>query len=347
MVTVKAMATDGPGQPFHTTDIDRRELGPRDVLVELAWCGICHSDLHAAHREPPLTRYPLVPGHEMTGTIAAVGPDVTRFRVGDKAGIGPYIDSCGECDTCRRGFESYCRRGKVLTYNAVGRDGVVTQGGYSQAIVADEHFVVRIPDTMPLDRAAPMLCAGVTLYSPLRRFGAGPGTRVGIVGFGGLGHVGTQIAHALGADVTVLNLTEEQRADALRLGADRYVCTQDPSALESLKDQFDLVISTVPVTIDMVPYLELLDLDGVLVNLNDSKEPMSIPSRALLTNRRSLVGSLSGGMAEIQEMIDFCAEHGVGAEVEHVDAADVDQAYGRLDRGDVRYRFVIDVATLR
>jgi uncharacterized zinc-type alcohol dehydrogenase-like protein len=256
------------------------------------------------------------------------------------------VDSCRECDNCRAGLEQYCSGGRVLTYDSIGRDGQPTHGGYSEKIVVDESFVVRIPERIPLQNAAPLFCAGITLYSPLRHWNAGPGRRVGIVGFGGLGHVGVQISRALGAHTTVLDLSPAKRDDALRLGADEYRLATDTGIFIELANSFDLIISTVPANVDLDAYLGLLGTDGTFVNLGVPEKPLSVSAMSLLRNRRSLAGTLSGGLPETQEMIDFCAEHGIGAEVEVIDADRVDEAYERLLAGDVRYRFVIDISSM-
>jgi len=345
---VKARCTYGPAVPFTTTRIERRELGPRDVLIDIAFAGICHSDIDHARqmRGGGKTRYPLVPGHEIAGVVAAVGSEVTRFRVGDPAGVGNMVGSCRDCPQCAAGMEQYCSGQRVLTYNSLDHDGQPTYGGYSEKIVVDEHFVVRIPAGMPLERAAPLFCAGITLYSPLRRWKAGPGKRVAIIGFGGLGHVGVQIARAMDAHTTVLELASGKREDALRLGADDFRLTTDPATFKLLESSFDLIISTVPVNLDLDKVLALLAVDGTLVTLAVPAQPLSLSAVSLLRNRRSIAGTLSGGMDETQEMIDFCAAHDIGAQVEVIAADQIDEAYERLLAGDVRYRFVIDIATL-
>ncbi|NEC61214.1 NAD(P)-dependent alcohol dehydrogenase [Amycolatopsis rubida] len=332
----------GPAAPFTTVTIERRDVGPTDVLLDIVCAGVCHTDVHHARAEFGHTHYPIVPGHEIAGVVREVGSEVTGLAAGDHVGIGCLVDSCRECALCRAGQESYCRD-KVLTYNAIGRDGKVTLGGYSERVVADQRFLARIPDSLPLESAAPLLCAGITMYQPLRHWGAGPGKRVGILGFGGLGHIGTQISHALGAHTTVLELTEDRRGDAERLGADDYRTTGD---LEALRDSFDLIVSTVPSAYDLSSHLDLLDFDGTFVNLGVPDEPLRIEPYAVLTNRRSLAGSMSGGMPETQEMLDFCAEHGIKAEVEVISAGELDSAYDRLSKGDVRYRFVLDTSTI-
>jgi alcohol dehydrogenase (NADP+) len=331
--------------PFETVDIGRRDLGPTDVLIDIAYAGICHTDVHHARAEFGVTHYPIVPGHEIAGTITAVGEDVRKFKVGDHAGIGCLVDSCRDCHSCDAGLESYCRTGKVLTYNGIAHDGSVTYGGYSEAVVVDERFAVVIPGTMDLRSTAPLLCAGITMYSPLRHWNAGPATRVGIIGFGGLGHVGVQISSAIGAHTTVINLGEEQEADARRFGANEYRLADDPSTFTELEDSLDLIISTVPVSFDLNPHLNLLAQHGTFVNVGVPEVPISIEPYSLFTNRRSISGTMSGGMPETQEMIDFCARHGIGAQTELIDPSFIDDAYDRLVAGDVRYRFVIDASS--
>ena len=345
MINVHARCTTGPHEPFTPTKIARRDPGPHDVLIDIAYAGICHSDVEHARSLRGKTAYPLVPGHEIAGVVSSVGSEVTRFAVGDRAGVGNMVDSCRECESCQDGLEQYCA-GRVLTYGSIGRDGQRTYGGYSEKIVVDERFAVRIPESIPLQSAAPLFCAGITLYSPLRHWKAGPGKRVAIVGFGGLGHVGVQISKALGAHTTVLDLSPAKRDDALRLGADEYRVATDPATFTELANSFDLMISTVPANVDLDAYLGLLAVDGTFVNLSVPQKPLSLSAASLLANRRSIAGTRSGGLPETQEMIDFCAEHGIGAEVEVIDADRIDEAYERLLAGDVRYRFVIDVSTM-
>lgn len=345
MITVNARVTAGPGDPFKATTIQRRDLGPRDILIDIAYAGICHSDVAHARSEWGHTLYPLVPGHEIAGTVCAAGPEVTKFAVGDRAGVGCLVDSCRECAACRAGQEQHCVQ-SVKTYNAVGRDGQPTQGGYSEKIVVDEAFAVRIPESIPLANAAPLLCAGITVYSPLRRWGAGPGQRVAILGFGGLGHVGVQIAKALGAHTTALDLSLDKRDDGLRLGADDYRATIDADTFADLAGTLDLIVNTVPASLDLDAYLGLLALGGTLVNIGLSDKPLSIAPFSLITNGRSIAGSRIGGIAETQQMLDFCGQHGIGAQVEVIDADRVGEAYDRLVVGDVRFRFVIDTGTM-
>lgn len=346
MLTVRARSTAGPKEPFAATTIERREPGPRDVVIDIAFTGICHSDVSHARSEWGTMPFPMVPGHEIAGVVSAVGAEVTRLAVGDRVGVGCMVGCCGACANCRRGDEHQCSVDHVLTYGSVGPDGRITQGGYSEKIVVDEFFVARIPDSLALDAAAPLLCAGITMYSPLRRWGAGPDRRVGIVGLGGLGHVGVRIAHALGAHTTVFEVSPEKKADSELLGADDYRVVTDGTLPAELSETFDLILSTVPASLDMDAYLGLLAMNGTMVNLGVAARPLSVGAFSLIHNGRSLAGSRIGSMVETQDMLDFCGEQGIGAQVEVVHADEIDQAYDRLARGDVRFRFVIDVSTM-
>jgi uncharacterized zinc-type alcohol dehydrogenase-like protein len=345
MRTVTAYATPAAKAPFAKTTIERRELGPHDVLIKIAFAGICHSDIHTARDEWGAAHYPLVPGHEISGTVEEVGTEVGGYAAGDRVGVGCMVDSCRECVNCRAGNEQYCLKGMTGTYNSIGKDGRSTDGGYSTHIVVDENYVVRIPEGIELDVAAPLLCAGITLYSPLKHWGAGPGKRVAIVGMGGLGHMGVKIAHALGAEVTVLSQSLSKQDDGRRYGADHYYATSDDATFKQLAGSFDLIINTVSATLPMGQYLSLLALDGTMVNVGAPPEPLEVPAFALLGMRRSWAGSAIGGIRETQEMLDFCAEHGLGAEIETISAGQIDDAYDRVVDSDVRYRFVIDIST--
>jgi uncharacterized zinc-type alcohol dehydrogenase-like protein len=344
--TVSAYAATAPDQPLARTTIDRRDVGPSDVRIEIAFAGICHSDIHTARGEWGEAPYPLVVGHEIAGVVAEVGAEVTTFSVGDRVGVGCLVNSCRECDSCAKGLEQYCLRGGTGTYGSVDRDGTVTQGGYSEQIVVTEDFVVRIPDGLDLDVAAPLLCAGITTYSPLRHWGVGAGTRVAVVGLGGLGHMGVKIAHAMGAEVTVLSQSLKKQEDGLRLGADRYYATSDPDTFTELAGSFDLILNTVSAPLDLDAYLSLLAVDGTMVNVGAPPQPLPVKVFSLIPTRRSFAGSSIGGIAETQEMLDFCAEHGLGAEIEVIPADQVNEAWERVLASDVRYRFVIDTATL-
>jgi alcohol dehydrogenase (NADP+) len=342
---VNAYAAPAAGKPLAPTTIERREVGPHDVLIAIEYAGICHSDIHTVRGDWGRQPYPLVPGHEIVGTVAEVGAEVTRHRVGDRVGVGCMVNSCGECSSCRNGDEQYCLAGMVPTYAGTDRDGTTTQGGYSTHVVVDADFVLSVPDGLDPAAAAPLLCAGITTYAPLRRWGAGPGKRVAVVGLGGLGHMGVKIAHALGAEVTVLSQSLKKQEDGLRLGADRYFATSDPDTFTELAGRFDLILNTVSASIDLDAYLGLLALDGTLVNVGAPPEPLSVNMFSLIGARRSVAGSAIGGIALTQEMLDFCAEHGLGAEIEVIAADQVNEAYERVLASDVRYRFVIDAAT--
>ena len=314
--TVAAYAATSPTEPLARTTIDRRDPGPHDVTIDIKFAGICHSDIHTVKAEWGTPNYPVVPGHEIAGVVSAVGAEVTKHTVGDRVGVGCFVDSCRECRYCAAGLEQYCTRGMTTTYNAVGSDGQPTYGGYSQSIVVDENYVLRIPESLPLDTAAPLLCAGITLYSPLRHWKAGPGTRLAVVGLGGLGHMGVKLGAAMGAEVTVLSQSLKKMEDGLRLGASHYYATSDRDTFRSLRGSFDLILNTVSSNLKLGAYLNLLDVDGTLVELGIPEHPMEVPAFALALARRSLSGSNIGGIAETQEMLEFCAEHGVTPEIE-------------------------------
>jgi uncharacterized zinc-type alcohol dehydrogenase-like protein len=345
MSTVTAYAAPAEAAPLEKTVIERRELGPHDILIDIAFAGICHSDIHTVRGDWGPQQYPLAPGHEITGTVAAVGSEVTKHALGDRVGVGCLVNSCRECVYCLRGDEQFCTQGAVGTYGAVDRDGTITQGGYSQQVVVTEDFVLRIPDALPLDAAAPLLCAGITTYSPLRHWKVGPGTRIAVVGLGGLGHMGVQIAHALGAEVTVLSQTLAKQDDGLRLGADHYFATGDRDTFRDLRGSFDVILNTVSAVIDLRSYLGLLDVDGTIVCVGAPAEALALNAGSLIAGRRSIAGSNIGGIRETQEMLDFCAEHGITAQIEVIPASAINEAYERVLASDVRYRFVIDAAT--
>ena len=346
MLTVNAYAAPSPTEPLTRTTITRRDLGAHDVLIELRYSGVCHSDIHTVRGDWGPQTYPLTVGHEMVGTVAGIGSAVTKHAVGDKVGVGTMVNSCRTCEACRQGNEQYCQEDLVLAYGSVDRDGTITQGGYSTHVVVVEDFVLKIPDALPLESAAPLLCAGVTTYSPLRRWNAA-GKKVAVVGLGGLGHLGVKFARALGAEVTVLSQTWAKQDDAFRLGADHFYATTAGDTFDKLAGSFDLVLNTVSAQIDVDSYLRLLRVDGTLVNVGAPAEPMSLTVYNLLVARRSFAGSATGGIAETQEMLDFCAEHGITADVEIIEADQINAAYERVLASDVRYRFVIDIDTLR
>jgi len=347
MTAVAAYAALTAKAPLERTTIERRAVGENDVLIDIKFTGICHSDIHQVNEGWREGIFPMVPGHEIAGVVAEVGPGVTRFAVGDRVGVGCMVDSCRECDNCKAGLEQYClTNGTIWTYNSIGKDGKPTYGGYAQNVVVDENYVVRIPDELSLDVAAPLLCAGITTYSPLRHWNVGPGKKVAVIGLGGLGHLGVKIAHALGAEVTVLSQSLRKKDDGLKLGADRYYATSDPKTFEELAGAFDFILNTVSAPLDFAAYFALLRTDGTLVNVGLPEEPVSIVLQSLSGRRRSLSSSGIGGIAETQEMLDFCAEHGVGAEIELIGADEINDAYTRVLASDVRYRFVIDTATI-
>jgi uncharacterized zinc-type alcohol dehydrogenase-like protein len=346
MTTVAAYAAPAAKAPLERTTIERRAVREFDVLIDIKFAGICHSDIHQVHEGWGKAIFPMVPGHEIAGIVSEVGPGVTRYKVGDRVGVGCMVDSCRDCDNCKAGQEQHCMRGNVATYNGIGKDGEPTYGGYSTHVVVDENFVVRIPDGMALDVAAPLLCAGITMYAPLKKWGAAPGKKVAVIGLGGLGHVGVKIAHALGAEVTVLSQSLRKKDDGLKLGADHYYATSDPKTFEELAGSFDLIVSTVSAPLDLGAYLRLLRTGGALVNVGAPEEPVSFHLFSLIGGNKILAGSMIGGIPETQEMLDFCAEHGIGAEIERIAAAEINEAYERVLASDVRYRFVIDTATI-
>jgi len=329
---------------------ERREMRENDVVIEIKYCGICHSDIHQARDEwseyQEESIFPMVPGHEIAGVVSAVGSKVTKHKVGDKVGVGCFVDSCRTCAECKSGLEQYCSVRTVWTYNARDHEGSPTYGGYSDRIVVDENYVLRMPENLPLEACAPLLCAGITLYSPLRHWKAGPGKKVAIVGLGGLGHMGVKLAHALGTEVTVLSQSLKKQADGKRLGADHFYATSDPETFTKLANSFDLILNTVSAQMDWSQYMSLLRLDGTMVVVGLPEKHIPINAFALTANRRSLAGSQIGGIGETQEMLDFCSKHGIACDVEVVSIQKVNEAYERVLKSDVRYRFVIDMATL-
>jgi uncharacterized zinc-type alcohol dehydrogenase-like protein len=346
MSTVSAYAASDSTGHLTKTTITRRDPGPHDVAIDIKFAGICHSDIHTVKAEWGQPNYPVVPGHEIAGVVTAVGSDVSKHNVGDHVGVGCMVNSCGHCSSCTAGLEQYCTNGATFTYNAIDKDGTPTQGGYSQAVVVNENFVVQIPDSLSLDAAAPLLCAGITLFSPLRHWKAGADTRLAIIGLGGLGHVGVKLGAAMGADVTVLSQSLKKMEDGLRLGAKHYYATSDRDTFTKLRNNFDLILNTVSANLNLGEYLQLLDVDGTLVELGIPEHPMEVPAFPLALARRSLSGSNIGGIAETQEMLNFCAEHDVTPEIEVIEAAYVNEAYERVLASDVRYRFVIDTSTI-
>ena len=346
MLTVNAYAAPSATEPLVPITIDRRDTGENDVLIAIRYAGICHSDIHTVRGEWGPITYPQVVGHEIVGEVVEVGSAVTALAPGDRVGVGCVVNSCRECENCQAGQEQYCLNGNTGTYAAVDRDGTITQGGYATHVVVDADFVLRVPESIPYEAAAPLLCAGITTYSPLAHWGAGPGKRVAVVGLGGLGHMAVKIAHAMGAEVTVLSQSLRKKDDGLRLGASHYFATSDPETFRQLRNTFDLIINTVSAPLDLDAYLKLLRLNGTMVNVGAPPEALPLHVFSLFSNRRSFAGSSIGGIAETQEMLDFCAEQGIAPDVELIAADQINEAYERVLASDVRYRFVIDTATL-
>jgi alcohol dehydrogenase (NADP+) len=343
---VNAYAAPSATEPLVPTTIERRDVGPKDVLIEIKYAGVCHSDIHTVRGDWGPITYPQVVGHEIVGVVADVGSEVTLHQVGDRVGVGCMVNSCRECENCLAGMEQYCLKGNIQTYNGVDVDGSITQGGYSTHVVVVEDFVLRVPESIPFDAAAPLLCAGITTYSPLAHWNAGPGKKVAVVGMGGLGHMAVKIAHAMGAEVTVLSQSLRKQDDGLKLGADHYYATSDADTFTQLANTFDLIVNTVSAPLDLDAYLRLLRLDGTLVNVGAPAEPLPLHVFTLFGNRRSFAGSGIGSIGETQEMLDFCAEHGIAPEIELITADYINEAYERVLKSDVRYRFVIDTASL-
>jgi len=343
----KGYAASAAGAPLAPHAFTRREARTHDVVIDIKFCGICHSDIHQVRDEWGGARFPMVPGHEIAGIVTSVGSGVSKFKVGDRVGVGCFVDSCRKCANCKAGLEQYCTDGGMVgTYGSADSDGTITMGGYSDHIVVDENYVLRIPQNLPLDAAAPLLCAGITLYSPLKHWGAGPGKNVAIVGLGGLGHMGVKIAHALGANVTVLSQSLSKEADGKRLGADSYYATSDPKTFEKLAGTFDLIINTVSAELDWNAYVSLLKTDGTMVIVGIPETAIPVHAFSLVVGRRSLAGSLIGGIKETQEMLDFCGKHDIVSDIEVVAVTGIDAAFDRVVKSDVRYRFVIDLATI-
>ncbi|NLR96449.1 NAD(P)-dependent alcohol dehydrogenase [Rhizobium sp. P38BS-XIX] len=346
MPIAKGYAATDASKPLTPFTFERREPNADDVVIEIKFSGICHSDIHQARNEWGNARYPMVPGHEIAGIVSAVGSNVTKFKVGDRVGVGCFVNSCTTCATRDLDLEHYMP-GVVQTYNDVEADGTTpTYGGYSDSIVVKEGYVLSIPENLPLDAAAPLLCAGITLYSPLHHWKAGPGKKVAIVGMGGLGHMGVKIAHAMGADVTVLSQTLSKKEDGLRIGADHYYATSDAETFKTLAGTFDLIIMTVGIAVDWNAYLNLLKVDGSMVVVGAPEHPVPVHAFSLIPGRRSLSGSMIGSIKETQEMLDFCGKHNIVSEIEVINMDQVNEAYERVLKSDVRYRFVIDIASL-
>jgi alcohol dehydrogenase (NADP+) len=339
-----ALTSKAPLAPF---SFERREVGPHDVLIDIAYCGVCHSDIHQVRDEWGGSIFPMVPGHEIVGKVAKVGAGVTSFKAGDLAGVGCFVDSCRTCQSCKDGLEQYCENGMSATYNGYERDGKTpTYGGYSSKIVVDEDYVLHVSPKLDLKAVAPLLCAGITTYSPLRHWKVGKGHRVGVLGLGGLGHMAVKLAASFGAEVTMLSTSPSKEKDARRLGAHHFALTSDEAVLAKLKRQFDFIVDTVSAPHDMDRFLGMLKRDGALIIVGVPPDPLSIESFSLIGGRRKIGGSLIGGIKETQEMLDYCAEHNIVSDIELISIKDINAAYERVLKGDVKYRFVIDMATL-
>jgi len=348
MSTINAYAAQDAVSPVAPFSISRREVGPHDVQIEILYCGICHSDLHQIRNEWGNSIFPMVPGHEIVGRVIKTGQHVKNFKNGDLAGVGCFVDSCRTCPSCLAGEEQYCENGMTGTYNAYERDGKTpTYGGYSTQIVVDENYVLHVSDKLPLEGVAPLLCAGITTYSPLKHVGVKKGDKVAVLGLGGLGHMAVKFAVAFGAEVTMLSHSKSKEADAKKLGAHHFALTSDPGTMKGLQNQFDFILNTVSAPHDYNVYLNLLNTNGTMIVVGAPPAPAEIPAFNLIMKRRSIIGSLIGGIKETQEMLDFCAEHNIVSDVEVIPAQQINEAYERMLKGDVRYRFVIDIASLK
>jgi uncharacterized zinc-type alcohol dehydrogenase-like protein len=346
-MNTKGYAALSAGSDLVPFQFDRREVGVNDVEIDIKYAGICHSDIHQAKEEWGPAIFPMVPGHEIAGVVTSIGSAVTKFKVGDHIGVGVFVDSCGKCEQCLKGIAQYCAEGMTGTYNGYERDGkTVAMGGYSNRFVVKENYAVHIPANLPLDGVAPLLCAGITLYSPIKHWNVTKGTKVAVMGLGGLGHMGVKFAHALGAHVTVISHSPNKREAALAMGADEFICVKDPKDLKPFARTFDLILNTVSAQIDINDYLATLAIDGTLVVIGLPGAPYPVHVGSLLNGRKSLAGSMIGGVAQTQEMINFSAEHGILSDIEVISADYVDQAYERTVASDVKYRFVIDASTI-
>jgi uncharacterized zinc-type alcohol dehydrogenase-like protein len=347
MLPTKSYAAYEPTTPLRPYEFNRRAVGEKDVLIDIHFCGVCHSDLHQARDEWGGATYPMVPGHEIVGKVKQVGSKVEKFKVGDTVGVGCFVDSCRTCPSCAEGVEQYCEKHISFTYNSTEQDQkTATQGGYSTQIVVDQSYVLRVPENLDLAGAAPLLCAGITLYSPLKTWKVGPGTKLAIVGLGGLGHMGVKLGAAMGAEVTVISTSEKKREDASRLGARGFIVSSDSKAVAAAASQFDLIIDTVSAEHDIDGLLGMIKRDGTLVIVGVPPKGIAVHPFSMIPRRRRIAGSMIGGIAETQEMLDFCGKHGIVSDIEKIEMSAINQAYDRMVKGDVRYRFVIDTKTI-
>lgn len=348
MIQSKGYAAYKAKEPLKSYSFERRDVGPNDVLIDIQFCGVCHSDVHQVRDEWGRGTFPMVPGHEIVGVVSQVGSSVKKFKKGDHAGVGCIVDSCRHCNPCKESLEQFCENGMTGTYNSFERESKrPTYGGYSNNIVVDQNYVLSISQKLPLNATAPLLCAGITTYSPLKHWNVGRGQKVGVVGLGGLGHMGVKFASAFGAEVTVFSTSPSKEKDAKHLGAHHFAMTKDPKTFEDLRGKFDFILNTVSANLDLNQYLGLLRKDGKMVNVGAPEKQDTLSMFSLIINRRSLAGSLIGGIKETQEMLDFCAEKGITADIEMISMKDINTAYDRMVKSDVKYRFVIDIASLK
>jgi len=347
MMNTRAYAAMKAKSELVPFSFDRREIGSHDVALDISYAGICHSDIHQVHEEWGPAIFPMVPGHEIAGVVTSIGSSVTKFKVGDRIGVGVFVDSCRNCENCKSGLQQYCEQGMTGTYNGMERDGkTVAMGGYSNYFVINEDYAVHIPENLPLDGVAPLLCAGITLYSPIKHWNVGPGKKVAVMGLGGLGHMGVKFAVAMGAEVTVLSHSPNKEKDAIAMGAHHFVSTNDPAAFKAHAKEFDIILNTVSAELDINQYLSLLRLNGTLIVIGLPGKPYAVEVGSLLNGRRSIGGSMIGGIPQMQEMLDFCGKHNIVSDVEVIKADYINQAYERTVKSDVKYRFVIDASTI-
>jgi uncharacterized zinc-type alcohol dehydrogenase-like protein len=347
MPTVHAYATPAADAILAPLDIERREVGENDIQIEILYCGVCHSDIHQARNEWGNSMYPMVPGHEIVGRVTAVGSDVTSFKIGELAGVGCIVDSCRTCSQCEAGEEQFCEKGMTGTYNSIGKNGQPTYGGYSTHIVVDQKYGLHVSEKLDIKGVAPLLCAGITTYSPLRHWNVSKGQKVAIVGLGGLGHMGVKLAAAMGAEVTVISTSDSKAADAKRLGAAHFINSKDPAQMATIANTFHFILNTVSAPHSYDSLLPLLRTDGAMVLVGAPPMPSQVTGFNLIMQRKTLAGSLIGGIRETQEMLDFCAEHNITSDVEMININQINEAYERILKSDVKYRFVIDIASLK